>query len=71
MIFMMTTFTPRASRPRSNSVPAGVAHHEQLPSSFSHLYRDNKAASQPFTLGLATQVKADILQFQILLKRTR
>ena len=46
----------RASRPRSNSVPAGVSHHDQLPSSFSHLYRDNKTASQPFTLGLATQV---------------
>ena len=48
----------RASRPRSNSVPAaaGVSHSTELPSSFSHLYRDSKAASQPFTLGLATQV---------------
>ena len=49
----------RASRPRprSHSVPAGVGHTtEPLPSSFSHLYRDRGHSSQPFQLGLATQV---------------
>ena len=49
----------RASRPRprSHSVPAGVGRTtEPLPSSFSHLYRDRGHSSQPFQLGLATQV---------------
>ena len=50
----------RAARPRSRSqsFPAEASQVDTLPPSFSHLYRgQNKASSQPFQLGIATQVR--------------
>ena len=46
-------YLSRASRPRSRSQSIPASRFEQLPPSFSHLYRRH---SQPFTLGQQAQV---------------
>ena len=58
MFFMkgIVKINSRASRPRTRSASV-PSENPRLPASFSHLYRGPMASSQPFQLGLATQVR--------------